>query len=199
MDPTIDFGPATARLADLVAAVTDDQLALPTPCPDYSVGDLLDHIDGLALAFTWAATKSAPTGADAPAASGDASRLGDDWRTRIPDRLAALADAWRDDAAWTGMTQAGPVEMPGQVAALVALDEVVVHGWDLARSTDRAFTPDAAAIDGAAAFVAMFTDDNRGDAFGPPVPTGPDASPLDRLVAGTGRDPAWHPGPPTTR
>ena len=199
MDPMIDFGPATTQLAELVTAVTDGQLALATPCPDYSVGDLLDHIDGLALAFTWAATKSAPTGADAPAASGDAGRLGDDWRTRIPDRLAALADAWRDATAWTGMTQAGPVELPGQVAGLVALDEVVVHGWDLARSTGQAFTPDAAAIDGAAGFVAMFTDDNRGDAFGAAVPIGSDSSALDRLVAGTGRDPSWLPGPPTKR
>src|SRR5689334_14546108 len=120
MDPTIDLGPATDQLAALVRSVADDQLGRPTPCPDYTVGDLLDHIDGLALAFTWAATKSAPTGGDAPAASGDASRLGDDWRNRIPDRLAALADAWRDAAAWTGMTQAGPVELPGQVAGLVA-------------------------------------------------------------------------------
>ena len=193
MTELLDLGPATERLAALVRDVRDDQLALPTPCPAYTLGDLLDHVDGLALAFTWAATKNIPDGAGNAGAMGDASRLGDDWRVRIPSRLAELAAAWRDPAAWTGMTMAGPVEMPGEIAALVALDEVVVHGWDVAAALGAPYDVDDASVEGAASFVAMFTDDNRGDAFGVPVPTGPDASALDRLVAGTGRDPAWTP------
>ena len=66
------------------------------------------------------------------APSGDASRLGHDWRDRIPADVEALAVAWHDPAAWTGMTKAGPVEMPGEIGGLVALDEIVIHGWDLA-------------------------------------------------------------------
>ena len=49
--------PAARQLATLVRGVTDEQLDAPTPCPEYTVGDLLDHIGGLAKAFTWAATK----------------------------------------------------------------------------------------------------------------------------------------------
>jgi hypothetical protein len=59
--------------------------------------------------------------------SGDGARLGDDWRTRIPADVVQLAAAWRDLAAWSGMTKAGPVEMPAEVGGLVALDELVVH------------------------------------------------------------------------
>lgn len=63
----IDLGPAAQRMADLLAGVKDDQLGLPAPCPDYTLGDLIDHIDGLTLAFTFAATKEKlPVDGEAP-------------------------------------------------------------------------------------------------------------------------------------
>lgn len=193
MTDSPDLGPAAQRLAALVRNVRDEQLALPTPCPAYTLGDLLDHVDGLSLAFTWAATKDFPDDVGGSAPSGDGSRLGDEWRVRIPDRLDGLAAAWRAPSAWAGMTMAGPVEMPGEIAGLVALDEVVVHGWDVASALGQPFEIDEASVAGAAAFVAMFSDDDRGEAFGFPVPIADDASALDRLIAGTGRDPAWTP------
>ncbi len=127
----VDLTPAARRLSALVANVPDDALTGPTPCPDYSLGDLIDHIGGLALAFTAAARKEIG-GDSAQGPSGDAARLGDDWHVRIPEQLAALAEAWRDPAAWTGMTQAGGVDLPGEIGGLVALDEIVIHGWDVA-------------------------------------------------------------------
>ena len=54
---TLDFGPTTKSLAAIVRGVGDDQLDGPTPNAGRSVGDLLDHIGGLALAFTDAARK----------------------------------------------------------------------------------------------------------------------------------------------
>jgi hypothetical protein len=48
----LDLEPATRMLAGLVAGVRDDQLGVPTPCHDANLGDLLDHVDGLSLAFT---------------------------------------------------------------------------------------------------------------------------------------------------
>src|SRR5512144_2916277 len=65
---------------------------------------------------------SSPGGGQPPRP--DASRLGTDWRTRIPDRLATLAAAWRDESAWAGMTSVGGQEFPGDVAGLIAVDEV---------------------------------------------------------------------------
>ena len=61
-----DLHPATRTLANLVVAVDDSQLDRPTPCPDYAVGDLLDHIGGLALAFAAAARKEDGTNASPP-------------------------------------------------------------------------------------------------------------------------------------
>src|SRR5262245_46052939 len=120
---TLDFAPATTAVAGVVAGVRDDQLGDTTPCPAMTVADLLDHLHGLSLAFTLAATKDLRPGEGSPEADG--SRLPDGWRDEITTRLAALASAWADPTAYDGITQAGPIEMPAEIAALVALDEVV--------------------------------------------------------------------------
>ena len=187
----IDFGSATRALAQVVAGVRDDQLGAPTPCPAYTVADLLDHIAGLTIGFTMAARKQA-TGSGP---SADGSRLPDGWRRRITDDLAELAAAWREPAAYTGTTMAGPVEMPGHVVALVALDEIVVHGWDVARATGQPYPADPAAIAACQAWVEGFTvpDGARGGPFGPPVTVPAGAPALDQLVGLTGRDPGWMP------
>ena len=94
------------------------------------------------------------------------------------------------------MTQAGPVDLPGEVAALVALDEVVVHGWDLARATGQDYDPGEAAILACLGFAQSFeppADADDGGLFGPPVPVPDDAPALDRLAGATGRDPRWTP------
>lgn len=189
MDP-IDFAPATGALRDLVLGTSDELLGLPTPCPDYRVADLCDHLGGLTIAFTAAARKQRLADGNA---SGDGSRLEPGWRERIATDLDALAAAWRDSAAYDGMTQAGPIDLPAEVAALVALDEVVVHGWDLAVATGRAYDPAPAAVALCTGFAASFeVPEGAGDGpFGPPVDVGADATPLQRLVGLTGRDPGW--------
>jgi uncharacterized protein (TIGR03086 family) len=189
----IDLEPATRELARLVRGVRDEQLTAPTPCTEATLGDLIDHVDGLSLAFTAAATKT-PLGGGSQAPSADASRLGTDWRTRIPERLAGLADAWRDRAAWQGMTRAGGVDMPAEVAGRVALDEVVVHGWDIAVSSGQPFGAEPQLVAAAHEFVQSAVAQNPDGTpglFGPPVPVPDDAAPLDRLLGLAGRDPAW--------
>ena len=101
----LDLSPATGMPSELVTHIGEDQLGAPTPCRGTTVADLLDHLDGLCLAFTAAAAKDRAAGGQAPSADG--SRLGPDWRTRIPGRLAQLASAWQDETAWAGLTRAG--------------------------------------------------------------------------------------------
>lgn len=190
---TIDFGPATTAVARLVRGVRDDQLGDPTPCADTTVADMLDHLGGLTLAFRMAAEKRAPPGGATPRADG--AQLEDGWRDRIPAALDALAQAWRDPAAYAGMTMAGPVEMPAEIAALVALDEVVVHGWDLARATGQDYAPDEGLVLASLGFAQGFEvpEGVTDGPFGPPVAVPDDAPALDRLAGATGRDPRWTP------
>jgi uncharacterized protein (TIGR03086 family) len=188
-----DLGPATTTLAAVVRGVDDGQLGGPTPCAELSVGGLLDHIHGLALAFTVAASREFERlGGDVrPSASADA--LADDWRTSIPARLDELAQAWRAPAAWDGVTQAGGVDLPAGICALVALDEVVVHGWDLAVATGQPFEVDGALLPRVREFVEGFEASPDVQLFGPAVAVADDAAELDQVIGKTGRDPLWRP------
>ncbi|GAA2256932.1 TIGR03086 family metal-binding protein [Streptomyces indiaensis] len=187
----LDLGPQTEAVAQLVAGVTDEQLADPTPCPAYAVRHLLGHLAGLAAAFRDAARKD--LGATTDTSPGSAlPELAPGWREELPDLLAELGEAWRDPAARTGMTRAGGVDLPGEVAGLVATDELVVHGWDLARATGQPYSPDPAALRVCHDFLAASVDDpGRGAVFGPVVTVEADAPLLDRAIGLSGRDPRW--------
>jgi uncharacterized protein (TIGR03086 family) len=189
-----DLRPTTARLGELVAGIDDAQLDASTPCPDYTVGDLLDHIGGLAVAFAEAARKEQGTNAT-QAPPGSAARLPANWRTRIPADLQALGAAWAEPAAWEGTTTIAAMEMPAPAVGAVALDEVVVHAWDLARALGEPFDADADAIAGSMEFIEPISEPGapRPPIFGPVVSVADDASPMARLVALTGRDPDWQP------
>ena len=192
-----DFRPTTTALAALVREVRDEQLGDPTrPAYRTLVFLLLDHIGGLALAFACAARKEELPGGGAPSADG--SRLEDGWRERIASSLADLGEAWQEPTAYDGLTMAGPVEMPGDQASLVALDEVTVHAWDLAVATGQRYEADPAAVAACRAFVAAFEPPPGGAAeggalFGPPIAVPENAPALDLLLGATGRDPAWKP------
>ena len=141
----LDLTAPAAQVTALVTGVADDQLTGPTPCPQMTVAHMLEHIRGLSIEFTNAATK-----ATRPPADGDADgppppsaeNLPADWRDEIPSELAALAGAWQLPDAWDGDTTAGGVTWPAEVMGLVAFNELVVHGWDLAVATGQAYRPD---------------------------------------------------------
>ncbi|MFD8812213.1 TIGR03086 family metal-binding protein [Streptomyces sp. NPDC059627] len=187
----IDLGPQARIVAELAERVTDGQLAVSTPCPDYAVRHLLGHVAGLSVAFRDAAHKNpgATTG-HRPDASLPA--LGPEWRQELPKALDALAEAWREPSAWDGMTRAGGIDMPGGVAGAVAADELVIHGWDLARATGQEYVPDPVALEAAYGFLRMVAEGDRGP-FGPLVPVPESARLLDRTVGLSGRDPGWRP------
>ena len=195
-DNAVDLGPAARRLADLVANVKDDALDRPTPCPAYKLGDLLEHAGGMALAFAAAGRKERNAYTEM-AGAGDASRLGDDWRERIPRDLTALAQVWAEPAAWTGMTRIAGDDSPAAVVGLVLADELAVHGWDVARASGQAFACEPDILDAALRFLQMFASPEA--PAGPEVAFGParvlleEAPLLDRVVGMAGRDPGWSP------
>ena len=191
-----DVKAATDRMKQVLARITDDQLDGPTPCPDYRVGDLIQHVGGLSLAFTNAAQKGGGDMAE-QTGTGDASLLETDWRTRIPADLDALGAAWRDASAWAGMTRVGGMDLPGDVAGAVTLDEVLLHGWDLARATGHDYDATHGEIEACLAFVGPTAEPgqeaSREGIFGPVVPVAASAPAIDRLVGLAGRDPQWSP------
>jgi uncharacterized protein (TIGR03086 family) len=196
-DTTLDLGPQTLVIARLAEGVSDARLADATPCPDCAVRNMLGHLLHLSVAFRDAARKDlgVTTDTNPGAATPD---IGPDWRSELPKVLDELADAWRDPAAWTGMTRAGGIDLPGEVAGAVAVDELVIHRWDLARATGQNYTPDPAALRASHDFLLAAAEDptRGGGIFGPVVPVPADAPLLDRAVGLSGRDPGWEPGKP---
>lgn len=200
----LDLGPAARQVALLLDGIADDDLTRPTPCEDTPVGALLDHFMGLTLAFTWAARKAIPPEhRDNPPGPGsaDARNLDPDWRRLLPRRLDDLAAAWRDPSAWQGMTEAGGVTMPAEVMGVVAVDELVLHGWDLAKATSQPFECDpdsqAAVLDFTRSMATPEHAASRHGLFGPVVPVPHDAPPLHQALGLAGRDPGWRPTPAT--
>lgn len=184
------------RTAGLLAGIGREQWELPTPCPDFDVGALADHLVGFLQTFA-----SAVSGEPAPA-SGDAeARPADNRHSHSQGRsagefreAAALAvEGWHDGAA-ARLVTVGPDAVPGAIAFDLMLVECLAHGWDLAVATGQPVSYTEGEAEAAmAAVTPMLTDDSRGPGgqFGAAVPVPDDAAPLARLIGFLGRDPGW--------
>ena len=191
----LDFDPPVRQIRALLLGVDDRDLPAPTPCPDWPVAALLDHLMGLSLAFTMAARKRADApGAGGPPPEPSAGRLSPHWRSRLPVLLADLSIAWKDPAAWTGTAQVGGVTMPAAAMGTVAMNELVMHGWDLARATGQDYAADPRALEVLMEFLGESPSEGTPGLFGPRVPIGPhEEDLLIRALGLAGRDPAWRP------
>ena len=190
---TPDLGPQTAEVARIVAGVQDDQLGSPTPCPGMDVAALLDHLVGLTIAFRRSAEKAEGTEGPVP----DAAHLVPDWRTRLPAQLGSLAAAWREPGAWDGMTTIAGMTMPAADVGLVGVNEVLVHGWDLAAATGQRYQADPATAQACLTYNLEFAagvPEMRDQIYGPVVAVPDDAPVFDRVLGQTGRDPGWSTG-----
>jgi uncharacterized protein (TIGR03086 family) len=188
----IDLAAQAAEVKRVLEGVRDDQLTDPTPCVGTSVAGLLDHLDGLTVAFRLAAEKSQLAGGP----SADADDLAPDWRTKLPVQLDAMVAAWREPGAWEGMTEIAGLRMPGGTVGLIGLNEVLVHGWDLAVATGQEYRGDPVAAQACLEYVQDFAataPEARNSIYAPVVPFPDDAPVLHRLLGATGRDPGWRP------
>jgi uncharacterized protein (TIGR03086 family) len=178
------LGTAAAHAVPLVRGIADDTLGAPTPCAEYDVQGLLDHLFEVVVNFQSLAAKE-------PADfSGTFGRLatGPGWRDRFETETGKLVDAWAAPGAEEGTT--GQMGMPARTVGAMALLDLTVHGWDLARATGRAFAPDPAVVDELTGVVAELAPNaRRMNVFGEPVEPPAGASAFERLLAATGRDP----------
>src|SRR5687767_10288093 len=118
-----DLQPSADRMAALVAAAEGREPSTATPCEHYTLAQLLAHVDGLTQAFRAAADKELGPLTDTDPGDVLPDEPAPGWVARVPTQLTALVDAWRAPEAWTGQTRAGAVDLPGEVAGVVALNE----------------------------------------------------------------------------
>jgi uncharacterized protein (TIGR03086 family) len=179
-DPVELFRRATARAATIMDAVAPGQLTAATPCPQWSVQQLIDHMTGSTDYLLAALAGERP-----PARRGATV---EDYRAGAAAVLEALA---RPSALERRCMSPLDFEWSvGEATAGTFMDNLV-HTWDLATATGQDPTLDADLVD---ACVAMFLPDmpERGRAagiVGPAVVVPADASPQDKLLGAMGRRP----------
>ncbi|HWN36801.1 MAG TPA: TIGR03086 family metal-binding protein [Pseudonocardia sp.] len=180
----IDLIPARDTMIDLLSQVAADQFAHATPCSEYTVADLIDHVDGVSVGFAALARGDELPDASAP------STAAPDWRDSVTKHVWALGEAWADPTAWQGSTDAGGLELPNELWGKIALTELVVHGWDLAKATGQPFELAEPTVLACFEHVARFVPNAPVEGLWAPAVRVPrDAALLDRLVAITGRNP----------
>jgi len=185
------FDRAIASAAATVKGVEAGQFDLPTPCTQWSVRDLLNHIVG-SLWFHHQLISGTPVPHPAPAGGlPDADLVGHDPSAAFAEAAtAALASAAADGAMAAAVeTPLGP--MPGAVLTrFIALD-MVVHGRDLAVATGQSYEVPGDLAAAVLAFAQMaITDQTRGTYIAPAIDVAAGASDFDKLVGHMGRRPA---------
>lgn len=190
-DQTADLlRPVLADLAGVVGAITEGQLHDPTPCTEFDVEQLRDHVLGWLANF--AAGFADPHG-QAPQATVDGYHASTDPALEVRSAEDRLDRAIRTGAAARPL-KLGEAAMPGEMALDMILWEYQVHGWDLVRATGQDWSPPAAAAEESLGFApGMLTGDYQGEgkAFAPRVDVPESAPPLDRLLGLSGRNPHW--------
>ena len=177
---------ATPTVTAVVRGVADDKLDRATPCTEFRVRDLLDHLLQVSENFAALARRE-----DVDWSPGR-GRLGGDWRTAFEGKLNTLREAWADPQAMDGVSPG--MGLPQRTVGLMLVVDLVVHSWDLAVATGRRYDVDPALVTAAAGFLDEMGDMGRKmGAFGPEVPAPDDADEFGRLLARTGRDPRWTP------
>lgn len=170
--PVVVLSRALDQAGDVLAAVHPDQLGLPTPCGGWDVAHLVGHLVAAPVHFLQMARGEDVdwSAGPEPAETNGAA----EFRSNADD----LLHHWH---------QVGDEADAGQVDWQTA--EVAIHTWDVARATRQSPDLDPEVAERALALMsAMLTPENRGHAFGPPVPVPDDAPAYDRLAAYAGRD-----------
>jgi uncharacterized protein (TIGR03086 family) len=187
---------AVRASVDAVEGITALDLSRPTPCSEWTLGDLLAHMTAQHRGFTAA---SAGRGAD-PAV----------WKAGAPSPdpvadYAMAAELVIAAFAEPGVLERGfaipeimvGIEFPAPQAIGFHFIDYVVHGWDVARALGQPYELDADLVQAAVPVAEAVPEGERrlrpGAAFRPGLAAPDDASPMDRILAMLGRDPAWTP------
>jgi len=189
---TIDPRPlhrrAVAQTQPTVATVQTGQLGLPTPCPEFDVRALLSHIVGglnrVAIVGEGGEALARPARVDGVPDDG--------WPAAYRAAAARAVAAWADDAKLDALVEVPWGKVPGRFALAGYIQEILAHGWDLARATAQPTEGDPElAVWALAGAKRILPPEPRGGGipFGPVVEIPPDAPPYAQLAAYLGRHP----------
>jgi uncharacterized protein (TIGR03086 family) len=171
---------ATARAVEVAEGIAAADLHSPTPCAEWDVQALLDHLVG--------GTEYLLAAVDGRVPKPQAEATAADFRAGVEAVLVAVGEPGAQER--TCMSPLGFEWAVGEAVAGTFMD-VLVHTWDLARATGQDDRLDPALVD---ACIAMFLPEmpergRQAGIIGPAVAVGPDASRQARLLGAMGRTP----------
>lgn len=182
------IGRACAPTVEIVRAITPDQLAAPTPCTEYDVRGLVNHLMFFGPSLEGAGRKVLTPPPAENESDVDLTEA-DDWPGDLAAQLGRTAAAWSGPEAWQGTTSMlGTTQMPAPMIGGMVVGELVLHGWDLAQATGRRPAWD----DDVLAFVHGNLENTAQmgremGAYGPEVTVAADAPILHRVLGLAGR------------
>ena len=170
----------------VIDGIRPDQLTAPTPCPEWDVRALLNHLIGLHRMFVASA-------AGDPLPDWETDFVGDDASSAFAASARDADAALRAPGALDRTFRVPWGEISGKMLAWVLFVDLVVHSWDLAKATDQPTSLDpelcATALPMVRAQMEQMAAPRRGDWIGPEVSVPVDAPICDRFAGFMGRQP----------
>ena len=176
-----DLRRAFAAVGALISDIGQDMCGSPTPCSEWSVRDVVEHLVAMNLVFT-ALLEGGPT----PERGTD--RLGDNPAGAYQASAATLVKAF----GWPGVMERSFPGVLGTATGAerlqIRLYDLLAHGWDLAQATGNAADLPVDLAPAALAFVHdQLSTQPRTGRFAEPQPVSDTAPAIDKLAAVLGR------------
>jgi uncharacterized protein (TIGR03086 family) len=182
-DPLDNLSRSLEQTAGVIAGVAGDQWKMRTPCHEWDVARLVDHIIQSARSGEIRAAGGKPDWTAAPPHTDKAA-------AEFQSAATALIAAWRDVDLDGTVDMPGMGELPKRFPVDQLTAEFAVHAWDLARATGQSTALDAQVGEAALSWArGTLKPQMRGEAFDQEVSIDPSAPLYDRLAAFFGRDP----------
>lgn len=186
MDPVARLRASIDQTRPIVAALSPAQHSMPTPCPDWDVRALANHLLGALVMF-----RDVATNGQADMAALEADMIGSDLAASYDTLSAAAVQAWSAAGKVDGAVNMPWGEMPGSLALQMVANDVLVHGWDLASSTGQTVSWDQPLAAETLEFATMMfaSPEIRAGSFDEPVAVDDTADAMTKLIACLGRKP----------
>ncbi|GAA1945271.1 TIGR03086 family metal-binding protein [Kitasatospora viridis] len=178
---------AAAEAARIARGVRPEQLGEPTPCTEFDARALVNHW----VLYTSHGLEHRARRTELPGELTARDFTADaDWAEAYAAQLDRGVAAWADPAAWAGEVDLGGMTVPAGSVARMLVMELLLHGWDVARTTGQR----VAVSEELGALLLAVVEENvelfrQYGGFADPVAVPADAPVLDRALAASGRDP----------
>jgi uncharacterized protein (TIGR03086 family) len=180
-----DLNPLTSAEATLAVCqnvlrgIGEGDLDRPTPCSEFTIGQLADHLIGSMVSLGGMAGMAV-----IPAEIGTVE-------SRVAFAAQQALEAW-DKRGLEGTVKRGERDMPAILAASILSIELLVHGWDFAVATGQQVdvSDEVSLFVLDLAHTVISPQARQGGSFADSVEVGPDVDILDRLIAFSGRSAA---------